>query len=206
MDNIFKTINKIVKIDRNQFNMLNDYINFLLNYNNKINLIGKSTINDIWNRHIIDSLQIMKLIKNNNLSVADLGSGAGLPGIPISIAGIKNITLFEKSPRKCEFLNEAKKFSNNKIIIENKNLNDVKNKNFDIIVSRALANLDMLLNFSNNLKKPSTQLIFLKGKKIYEEIDEAKKNWNIQYQLFDSITSEEGKIIQITDFRSKKLI
>lgn len=204
MDNIFKTINKIVKIDRNQFNMLNDYINFLLNYNNKINLIGKSTINDIWNRHIIDSLQIMKLIKNNNLSVADLGSGAGLPGIPISIAGIKNITLFEKSPRKCEFLNEAKKFSNNKIIIENKNLNDVKNKNFDIIVSRALANLDMLLNFSNNLKKSSTQLIFLKGKKIYEEIDEAKKNWNIQYQLFDSITSEEGKIIQITEFRSKK--
>lgn len=202
MEKIFENINNITKISKEQFEALKKYVDFLIDYNNKINLIGKSTIEDIWNRHIIDSLQISKLI-DDNLTVADLGSGAGLPGIPLSIVKVKNITLFEKSPRKCEFLNQAKNFSSNKIIVKNENLYDVKNESFDIIVSRALANLNLLLQFSDNLKKNDTKLIFLKGKKIFEELDIAKKYWNIEYQLFNSITSDEGKIVYITKFSKK---
>ncbi len=203
MEEIFNKINEIIKINEEQFKSLESYVKFLIEYNNKLNLIGKSTIDDIWNRHIIDSLQIIKLINNNNLSIADLGSGAGFPGIPLSIVFAKNITLFEKSPKKCQFLNEAKKFSKNTIIIKNENLYNVRNNSFDIIVSRALANINLLLEFSNNLKKQNTNLIFLKGRKIYEEIEEASKYWKIEYQLFDSITSDDGKIIKITKFNKK---
>ena len=182
---------------------LTKYVDFLIEYNNKINLIGTSTINDIWDRHITDSLQLVKNIDNYNIKIADLGSGAGLPGIPLSIIGIKEVHLFEKSVRKCEFLEQAKNFSNNKIIVRNENLNEIKKENFDIIVSRALADLNTLLHFSKNLSTKSTKLLFLKGKKIYNEIEEAKKYWHFNYKLIDSITSNEGKIIEITSFAEK---
>lgn len=189
-------------IEKNKIR-LTKYIDFLIEYNNKINLIGKSTINDIWDRHITDSLQLVKNIDNYNIKIADLGSGAGLPGIPLSIIGIKEVYLFEKSVRKCEFLEQAKNFSNNKIIVRNENLNEIKKENFDIIVSRALADLNTLLHFSKNLSTKSTKLLFLKGKKIYNEIEEAKKYWHFNYKLIDSITSNEGKIIEITSFAEK---
>lgn len=189
-------------IEKNKIR-LTKYVDFLIEYNNKINLIGKSTINDIWDRHIADSLQLAKNIDNYNIKIADLGSGAGLPGIPLSIIGIKEVHLFEKSVRKCEFLEQAKNFSNNKIIVRNENLNEIKKENFDIIVSRALADLNTLLHFSKNLSTKSTKLLFLKGKKIYNEIEEAKKYWHFDYKLIDSITSNEGKIIEITSFTEK---
>lgn len=189
-------------IEKNKIR-LTKYVEFLIEYNNKINLIGKSTINDIWDRHITDSLQLLKNIDNYNIKIADLGSGAGLPGIPLSIIGIKEVHLFEKSVRKCEFLEQAKNFSNNKIIVRNENLNEIKKENFDIIVSRALADLNTLLHFSKNLSTKSTKLLFLKGKKIYNEIEEAKKYWHFDYKLIDSITSNEGKIIEITSFTEK---
>ena len=189
-------------IEKNKI-QLTKYVDFLIEYNNKINLIGKSTINDIWDRHITDSLQLTKNIDNYNIKIADLGSGAGLPGIPLSIIGIKEVHLFEKSVRKCEFLEQAKNFSNNKIIVRNENLNEIKKENFDIIVSRALADLNTLLRFSKNLSTKNTKLLFLKGKKIYNEIEEAKKYWHFDYKLIDSITSDEGKIIEITSFAEK---
>ncbi len=196
-----KSLN-ILDIKNNQ--NLKQYVDFLLEYNTKINLVGKSTIDDIWNRHILDSLQILNLIDNQDIKIADLGSGAGLPGIPLSISGIKEIHLFEKSIRKCEFLELAKKFSNNKIIVRNENLNEVNDNSFDIIISRALADLNKLLNFSQNLVKENSKLIFLKGKKYQEEIEEAKKIWDFEYKLSNSITSNEGRVIEIFNFKKIK--
>ncbi|MDD2839719.1 MAG: 16S rRNA (guanine(527)-N(7))-methyltransferase RsmG [Rickettsiales bacterium] len=182
---------------------LQNYVQFLLEYNKKINLIGKSTTDDIWNRHIVDSFQIIKLIQNKDIKLADLGSGAGLPGIVLSICGIKEVHLFEKSPRKCEFLEEAKNFSDNKIIIHNVDISQIRDNTFDVIVSRALGNLSLLLNFSLNFKKNNTKCIFPKGKKIFEELEQTKKAWNIDYKLTDSLTSSEGKIVEINSFCKK---
>lgn len=203
MDKIFEYMNTITKVSSEQFEALKCYVDFLIDYNNKINLIGKSTIEDIWNRHIIDSIQLAKLIENKNCKIADLGSGAGLPGIPLSIVGFTNMTLFEKSPRKCEFLELAKRYSANEITVRNENLYDVVDKSFDLIVSRAMANINLLLTFSQQLAGKNAELVFLKGKKIYEELEEAEKFWNIEYRLFDSVTSNEGKIIKITKFSKK---
>ncbi|MDR3290468.1 MAG: 16S rRNA (guanine(527)-N(7))-methyltransferase RsmG [Rickettsiales bacterium] len=176
---------------------IKEYIEFLLKCNEKMNLIGSSTIADIENRHIKDCLQIMKFIQNKDIKLADLGSGAGLPGILLSIMGVKEVHLFEKSAKKCDFLEKAKKFSNNKIVVQNVNLYDYKDNTFDIITSRALGSLNMLLELSKNLKKNDSELIFLKGKKVYEEIEDAKTKHKFEYKLHDSETSEEGKIIII---------
>lgn len=189
-----------MEISKEQEEQLKKYVDFLLKYNEKINLIGKSTIDDIWNRHIIDSLQVIKLIENKNVKLADLGSGAGLPGIVLSIAGIKEVHLFEKSPRKCEFLEQAKQFSKNQIIVHNIDINTFKDNSFNVITSRALGSLDLLLKFSQNLKNNNTKCIFLKGKKVFEELKEAKKYWKMEYNLVDSLTSNEGKIVEVKQF------
>ncbi len=185
---------------------LNRYIELLLNWNQDMNLIGKSTEIDIWNRHILDSAQLMNFLTENDLrysSCVDIGTGAGLPGIVLSILGIKNMTLIEKSPLKCNFLKEAKKISENNIEIINDNIDNVNNK-FDIIFSRALADLSKLLEYSAKLLKENGKCIFLKGKKLEEEINKAKKIYNFSYKIEKSLTSDEGGIISISNRNIKK--
>jgi 16S rRNA (guanine527-N7)-methyltransferase len=179
---------------------IEQYVNLLLAWNNKFNLIGKSTINDIYNRHIHDSGQLLKFLtddEKSNCECADFGTGAGLPGIVLSILGIKNMTLIEKSPLKCKFLNEAVKISDNRVNVINADINNLNNIKFDIIFSRALANLSGLLKIVKPFLKENTKCMFLKGKKIKEEIYEAEKIFKFKYELFDSETSSEGKIIMI---------
>lgn len=190
-----------MNITNEQEKRLNQYVDVLLKWNQKFNLIGKSTVDDVWNRHILDCAQLIKFISTeqiNNAICADFGAGAGLPGIVLSILGVKNMTLVEKSPLKCKFLQEAVKISNNKIEIINKNIFEVKNRSFDIIFSRALANLNDLLGMVNPFLKGDSVCYFLKGKKINEELKIAKNNFNFGYEMTDSLTSEEGKIIKIS--------
>lgn len=182
---------------------IREYVDLLLKWNEKINLIGKSTIEDIYNRHILDSKQLLKFFTEKELEssvFADFGTGAGIPGIILSIYGVKNIYLIEKSFRKSQFLNEAKKISDNKITVINKNIFDIKDIKFDIIVSRALAPLDELLKMIKPFCKKNTKCVFLKGKKILEEIEKAKKEFNFDYRLFDSETSSEGKVIIVEKY------
>ena len=175
----------------------------LLKENNNFNLIGKSTINDIWHRHILDSAQILKYIDNKNVKFADFGSGAGLPGIVISILGIKEMHLVEKSFRKCEFLNKAKITSNNHIFIHQAKLEEVEKIKFDVITSRALASLKNLLQYCNKFLNKDGYALFLKGKKLPEELLEAQKFYNFDYETFDSLTSSESKIIKIRNINIK---
>lgn len=189
-------------INDRQKQTVEKYIQLLLKWNEKINLIGKSTINDIWNRHILDSAQLIKYLSFSEIQnslCADFGTGAGLPGIILSILGVKNITLIEKSIQKCNFLKEAVKISNNHINIINDNIFNIKNKKFDIIFSRALANLNDLLTLVKPFCKTNTRCIFLKGQKWNDELKEAKKYHDFSFNVYDSDTSDEGKILILTN-------
>ena len=193
----FNKINSLVDINENIFNNLCKYVDFLLLWNKKMNLISKSTENDIWERHIIDSIQLAKYIKNKEAKIADIGTGAGLPGVPLVLLGYRNIEFFEKSSKKCFFLKKCFSFLSLSNKIRNENLYFVKDLTFDIVVSRALANLNLLIYFSKNLIKKNSELFFLKGKKIYQEVEDAKKQYSFTYELFNSITSTDGKIIKL---------
>lgn len=189
-------------INKEQEVILNKYVNLLLDWNNRINLIGKSTEIDILNRHILDSAQLINFLNKNELELAicvDIGTGAGLPGIVLSILGVKNMALIEKSPLKCNFLKEAVKISPNNIEIINNNISNILNRKFDIVFSRALANLSKLLSYSINLLNNDGKCIFLKGKKLNEELNEAQKLYNFDYKIEKSLTSEEGNIICISN-------
>ena len=193
-----KTIGNFHQISASQILALESYVLDLLNENQLYNFIGKSTINDIWHRHILDSFQLVKYLRNFTDKFADFGSGAGLPGMVLSIAGIQEIHLIEKAFRKADFLRKVKNISPNKIYVHQKKLEEINNLKFDCIVSRALAPLDKLLNYANIFLAENGYCLFLKGKNLPQEIILAKQSFNFDYELFSSITNAESNIIKIS--------
>ena len=190
-------IRKFYPISDNEIVQLQSFVEMLLRYNQEYNLIGKSTIDDIWQRHILDSAQLLKYIENKNLVVGDFGSGAGFPALILSILGVKEIHLIEKSFRKCEFLKLASKISPNKIVIHQKKVEEIKGIFFDITTSRAFASLDKLLTTVKPFLKPNGYGIFLKGKNFENEIILAKKLGKFHHIAHTSLTSEESKVLVI---------
>jgi len=199
----FNQIKKFCELSTLQEKKLTDFVSLLLSKNQNYNFIGNSTIENIWERHILDCAQLLKFIDNYNLKFADFGSGAGLPGIVLSILGLKEIHLVEKSFRKCEFLREAKLLSSNRVFIANSKLEDLDDQSYDCIVSRALAPLPRLLEYNIKFLKDDGFCLFLKGKNLQSEITESKKNFKFDYELFPSITSNESNIIRLNKIIKK---
>lgn len=182
---------------------LEDYVNLLLKWNKKINLISKKDEENIWERHINDSAQLVNFIQENDI-VTDLGSGAGLPGIVISILKTHNINLVESDIRKSVFLNQAKNLSSNNIKIINDRIENCLDKleNTDIFTCRGLASIEKLLSF-NLINKDSQKFLLLKGENYHSEIEEAKKNWSFDINTHPSITSKNSAILEIYNVRRK---
>jgi 16S rRNA (guanine527-N7)-methyltransferase len=192
-------IRKFYPISNDEIQRLESFVEILLKNNEQYNLIGKSTIPDLWERHILDSAQLINHI-SPGLIVGDFGSGAGLPAIILSILGVKEIHLIEKSFRKCEFLEKAAKISKNKIIIHQKRAEEIKDLSFDIAVSRAFAPLDKLIQITKPFLKKDGIGIFPKGKNFENEINLAKARNKFQHVAHPSLTSEQSRIIVINQF------
>jgi 16S rRNA (guanine527-N7)-methyltransferase len=203
-------INQIEKIDvsRETYANLETFQNMVLEWNNKFNLISKSSAEDIWNRHILDSLQLLKFINDKAEKLYDFGSGAGFPGMVLAIA-IKDIfpnlkvSLMESIRKKTIFLNEVKTKLNLDVDIYNERVENLKLPKADIITSRAMASLEKLLNYAYPFCKKETELLFLKGKTWEDEIKTALIKWKFDYEAFESITDKDGKILFIKNIRRK---
>ncbi len=192
-------IKKFHNLTLPQIKALEDFIILLLQETTQFNLIGKSTIDDAWNRHIFDSAQLLQYIPDKNIKVADFGSGAGFPGFVLSVLGVKEMHLVEKSFRKCEFLRKAKLLSPERIFIHQAKLEELAERKFDVITSRALASLDKLLAYSKKFLKNDGYALFLKGKNLEQELEIAKTQFSFSYELFPSLTSSESKIIKLSN-------
>ena len=170
------------------------YKKLLLDANQHMNLIGKSTIDDFDQRHFLDCLQIHKYMPEKNLLTVDLGAGAGLPGVLLSITGHKKINLVEKSPKKSVFLENCKMRLGLDCIIHNQPLSDVSLSNLHYIVARAFAPISKILDYTKKMVNNQTQYVLLKGKTYLEElklVSDKKFNW----KEYPSVTSGESRII-----------
>lgn len=187
------SVNKISTLEK-----LQNYVNLLIEENKKMNLIGKSTIENIWTRHILDCGQLADYIAD---SVVDLGSGSGLPGIILAIMRPDlKVMLVEKSPKKCIFLEKIIKelFLSNRVIVINK---EVYNAKKDItqfvpefITCRAFKPLDQIIELVRYYQI-KTNLILLKGENLNQEL---LKVQNINYQIVNGIKDLKGFIIKLT--------
>ena len=178
---------------------ISKYIDLLLNFNKKYNLISKNTEKKVWSRHILDCAQIIKYIDfKKDYILSDFGSGAGLPGIILSIANNNpnfHVKLYEKSSVKRAFLSDIQKIT--KFDIES-DVYDHKNIKTDYIVCRAFKKLDIIFDISREKVKNPHKLIILKGKNALNDLKKLPKDKNYRYKTVDSITDKDSKIIIAT--------
>jgi 16S rRNA (guanine(527)-N(7))-methyltransferase RsmG len=193
-----KTKYKQLDVSREVEIKLKEFQSLLIKWNKKINLVSGSTLSDLWNRHIMDSMQLLKYIKNYNLKVIDVGSGAGFPGIVLSIAGVSDVTLIESDSNKAAFLFQASK----KVRIINDRVEKCQALECDILVARGFAELEKIFEYTKHIKVRQKYLL-LKGEGYLKEIEAAKKQWLFNYNLHDSITHSKSKIIEITDLNHR---
>lgn len=188
-----------MNVSRETIEALEQYRLLTLKWNKSINLISSTTESKFWSRHIHDSLQLMNYIESTGIHLIDAGSGAGFPGIVLSIAGIRNVTLIESDIRKSAFLYHASKISNNKVQIINQRIENVT-LDCDVFASRAFAPLHKIFDYGKNITVRDKYLL-LKGMDYQKEINEAQKKWSFCYKVHDSLTSENGKILEISDVK-----
>ena len=176
------------------------FVEEVLNYNQKYNLISKTSENDIWNRHVLDSAQLVKYLDHKNFqSLADLGTGGGFPGIILSIFYSDILTfhvkLYEKSKVKVNFIKEIIK----KLNLKNVDIYDNDYQSHiieaDYVVCRAFKKLPEILRISRETLKKPHKLILMLGKSAQEELKKASKGLIYKYKLESSITMRDSKIL-----------
>ena len=197
-----------LQVSRETINSLNYYEDLLLNNNKKFNLISKNTEKIIKTRHILDSAQVIDFIDKNSKICADLGTGAGFPGIVLSILFKERkypirIDLYEKSPKKCQFLSQVvKKLDLNAIVLE-KNVLNQKNLNADTIVSRAFKPIQSIFEIVTKNFVDCKNLILFLGKNGKQALLDASKVWEFEYKEQRSKTSDDSFIVNIKGIRKK---
>ena len=203
--NIQEILTKRLGFDSKSIEKLNIFHDNILRFNKKYNIIAKSTEKKIWSRHILDSAQIVKYINfNNDQSLADLGSGAGFPGMVLAIFN-KNprfhVKLYEKSIIKCNFLTKMK--NQLKINVDINSESFTKHEiNANYIVSRAFKKLDEIMRISREIVKVNHRLIVLKGENAQKEINNLSEGIKDRYELVNSMTNKNSKIL-IVDILKK---
>ena len=178
-------------------NKLTEYKKILLKENEQINLIGKSTIIDLDERHFLDCIQIVKYLPRYEKSVIDIGTGAGLPGIILSIIGFKNLHLVEKSPKKSFFLENCKLRLGLNYVVHNKSISDISNLTIDCVTARAFASIEKIISMTKKIINKQTKFILLKGKTYLTELETINPQ-RYFWETHQSITSSESKIIIMT--------
>ena len=203
------TFSRFTQVSRETITSLKKYEDILIKANKTLNLIGNSTIKNIWTRHFLDSVQVIDFIDENDKILVDLGSGAGFPGLVLAIA-VKDkkiplkIKLIEKSPKKVKFLKNLINELQLNVEVINQNILDEPIKFFDdVFVARAFKPLKMILQFMHNKAKNWKKIFIFLGKTGKSELLQASKSWDIEYKQRVSVTSNDSIIIEINRLKKK---
>lgn len=199
-----QTKNASQNVSRETFSRLDAYVSLLLKWNQKINLIGKTTESAVWARHIEDSLQLLPLIPDTTKTLADLGSGAGLPGLVIALARPEiAVTLIERDQRKAAFLTEATRtLSLTNVAILAQDITATRAR-FDVVTARALASLSTLCTLAYPLLGMNAICLFPKGENLAMELEEAGDKWQFKHASKTSETSSESCIVSLSELSPK---
>lgn len=196
-----------IDVSREISEKLEIYHALLLRWQKAINLVSGSTIDDVWVRHFLDSAQIEKYVSRESISVADLGCGAGFPGMVLAIMRPDlNIHLVESDERKSQFLRTVSRETNVNVVVHNARIESCIDEFQPVFVTaRALADLSSLLEYAEPWVKvqPELECLFLKGARLEEEILQAQLTFDFEFERYPSITDADAALIHIRDFSRK---
>ena len=195
-------------VSRETFSTLNEFREKIIEKNSEINLISTKSTSNSMNRHIIDCAQVIDLIDINSKTCTDIGSGAGLPGIVLSILvrGKKidmKMNLYEKSYRKSSFLRSVSKEFKLDTEIFQEDIFKKKNLVSGSIVTRAFKPLPVILGLVEKNFKKYTNLIVFMGKNGKQLLEEAVKDWEFEYKEKKSLTSDDSFLLNIKNIKKK---
>jgi 16S rRNA (guanine527-N7)-methyltransferase len=193
-----------LNVSRESFAQIETYVELLLTWQAKINLIGPSTIEDVWRRHVLDSLQLLPLMQGKPAAIADLGSGAGIPGLILALGGNLRADLYESSGKKVAFLREAIRQTKANAQVHQIRLETLEDhlpaKIPQYVTARALAPIEKLLFWAEPLLKRGAIGLFHKGQDVDSEVNEATKFWKIGAIIrHASMTDSDGTILEVKE-------
>ena len=190
-------------VSRETLDRLRLYASLLAKWQRALNLIGKSTAADVWQRHFLDSAQLYPLLSEKP-GLIDFGSGAGFPGAVLAAMGAQDVHLVESDSRKCAFLREIDRQLALGMTIHESRIDHLAPWKASSVTARALAPLPKLLDMAEDFLDPETVILFPKGESVDQELTEALKGWNMTVERLASRTSPTSVILRLTRVERKK--
>lgn len=180
------------------------YLALLEKWQRRINLVGASTLADSWRRHMLDSAQLLPMLLRQGgraARIADLGSGAGFPGLVLALMGAGRVTLVESDSRKCAFLREVIRVTRAPAQVEEARIEALAPLAADVITARACAPLPVLMDYVARHLSPAGMALLLKGREAEAELTQAGKTWMMSANLMPSQSDPSGHVIKLTAIR-----
>jgi len=208
-DFLYKIKNLHINVSRETFCHLVKFLALLKETTKVMNLVAESSLPDIWERHVVDSIQLYPILLEHLKSpqdiVVDLGSGAGFPGVILALLSIPNMILVEAKKKKCGFLQNVSRETFCQYQVLDKRIEDLQlSQPPRIITARALAPLEKLLEYTFRWLSKDTVGIFPKGETWEEELKTAEQKWKFQYEVHPSLTNPKAKILTIHHLKRKR--
>jgi 16S rRNA (guanine527-N7)-methyltransferase len=180
------------------------YIDLLREENLRQNLISAATLDRLWERHILDSAQLLRAVQSYSGQWVDVGSGAGLPGVIVAILSGNPMTLVEPRRLRTEFLDRVvADLALSNVTVTRAKIETVKTR-FDRITARAVAPLSKLLGITSHLQHSRTVWVLPKGRNAKSELAEAEGSWHYDLRVEPSCTDAESSILLLSNLRAKR--
>lgn len=173
------------------------YADLLRKWQKAINLVGSSTLPDLWRRHMWDSAQLIPHLPRPDAVVLDLGSGAGFPGLVLALASRATVHLVESDQRKAAFLSEVNRATQAGAVVHTCRVEVLEPFPVDLITARAFAPLERLLAVAEPFFQPKTIGLFLKGRTLDRELTACRKRWNMAAKAIPSLSDETGVVLKL---------
>lgn len=196
-------LREIVSLTDEHVARLAAHVRLLVQWQERMNLVGRSSLNDVWRRHVLDSAQLVALLPAAPQTIVDLGSGAGFPGMVLAVLSPHAIHLVESNGKKCSFLRELNRVLAARAVIHQRRIEEIRGVEVDYVIARACAPLPKLLEYARPLLKPGGKCLFLKGQKMQEELTESLKRWKMSVEMIRSLSDPAGTILHLGEIAQR---
>ena len=191
-------------VDSSTLERLDGFLTLLRKWQSRINLVGRSSLEDPWRRHILDSAQLIPLLPAHESVIVDIGSGAGLPGLVVAIVANRSVHLVDSDTRKCAFLREAARLTAAPVTIHTARVERLSALKADVVMARACAPLPKLLSYAAPLLRAGGRCLFLKGRSAAAELTASEKTWMMRATRLQSHSDPSGMILVVDDLHPRE--
>ena len=190
-------IGDFLDVPRETQEKLDCYVQLLIKWQARINLISSKTLPEIWHRHILDSAQLVSYLPKTPSVILDMGSGAGLPGVILAILTRHQLHLVESDSRKIAFMRTALRETGTSAILHEQRMETVPALRPDIITARALAPLSQLITLASGQHHEKIEYLFLKGREVKQELTTLPACPKMEAECLPSMTDSQASIIRL---------